>query len=123
MGANLYIWVIMLRLWVSLLFVFLSSLGFSASPSILYLTWIHDPATTMTIQWHTGRNEKETGVAFRKAGDSEWLTREGGCGRLQKTDYLVHTVELDGLLSGTDYEFEIQGKKGTYKFRTMPKNS
>ena len=23
------------------------------APSILYLTWMHDPTTTMTVQWHS----------------------------------------------------------------------
>ncbi len=110
----------MLRLVVCLFFA-MCSMGFASSPSILYLTWTQDPTTTMTVQWHTAPKEKTSEVLYRKAGDSEWQTKSGGCLRLLKTDYLVHTVELEQLQPNSDYEFSIQGKQGAYKFRTMPK--
>ncbi len=47
------------------------------SPSVLYLTWIHDPCTTMTVQWHTSSDETMSQVEYRKTGESEWQTQDG----------------------------------------------
>lgn len=100
--------------------VVISSVSFAVSPSILYLTWTRDPSTTMTIQWHTGKNEQKTEVLFRLAGEAKWQSKEGAFNPLHSTNYLAHTVELDQLKPDSDYEFMIQGKNGVYKFRTMP---
>lgn len=90
------------------------------SPSILYLTWTDDPATTMTIQWHSSKEEEQTEVLFRRAGAKEWKSQAGVFNVLHSTDYIAHTVELVDLMPDTVYEFMFPGKKKTYKFRTMP---
>jgi hypothetical protein len=112
----------MLRFFLILFSIAVTSISYAASPSILYLTWTRDPSTTMTIQWHTGKNEKETEVLFRQLGSTQWQSKEGEYRPLHATDYLAHTVELDLLNPDVDYEFVIQGKPGVYKFRTMPQH-
>lgn len=96
--------------------------AYAASPSILYLTWTDDPTTTMTIQWHSDKDDEKTEVLFRQAGKQEWKSKEGVFNVLHSTDYIAHTVELDQLKPGTNYEFMFPGKKKTYKFRTMPED-
>lgn len=90
------------------------------APSVLYLTWMHDPSTTMTIQWHTSKEHPLSKVVYRKAEDSSWQTAEGIHAPLSKTNLLVHTVELSGLEAGSEYQFRLMGHKGEYKFKTLP---
>ncbi len=90
------------------------------APSVIYLTWMHDPSTTMTVHWHTTDEDPLTEVAFRKKGESEWQIKEGIYALLPKTNLLIHTVELDELEPSGDYQFRIVGRKGSYQFRTLP---
>ncbi len=90
------------------------------SPSVLYLTWMHDPSTTMTVQWQTTDKDRISQVFYRKMGEKEWQLREGIHAELPKTNVLVHTVELDELEPGGEYQFRLFGKKGTFRFRTLP---
>ncbi|MBS0653583.1 MAG: metallophosphoesterase family protein [Verrucomicrobia bacterium] len=112
----------MLRVTLFFLSLTFSWAAYAASPSILYLTWTDDPTTTMTIQWHSDKDDEKSEVLFRQAGKKEWKSKEGVFNALHSTDYLAHTVELDQLKPGTDYEFMFPGKKKTYKFRTMPED-
>jgi acid phosphatase type 7 len=89
-------------------------------PSVLYLTWIHDPTTTMTVQWHTTKADPVSKVSYRKVGSHKWQEQEGVYNRLIKTNLLVHTVELDQLEAGAEYEFSLVGKRGVFRFRTLP---
>jgi hypothetical protein len=89
-------------------------------PSILYLTWMHDPTTTMTVQWHTRESDPLSKVAYRKVGEREWGVKEGVYAKLQVADRLVHTVELDELEPDAEYQFYLVGRKGEHRFRTLP---
>ena len=105
--------------------VFLCLLGWiplveARPPPILYLTWMHDPTTTMTVQWHTSNRDLLSEVIYRKMGEDEWQKKEGLAFLLPKTNVYVHTVELDVLEPGADYEFQLAERKGVYRFRTLP---
>jgi hypothetical protein len=92
-------------------------------PSVLYLTWMHDPTSTMTIQWHTVSSDPHSEVFYRKTnGETEWKSKEGTYAPLPKTDLYIHTVELDELASGEEYTFRLKGKKEVYRFRTLSSN-
>jgi hypothetical protein len=91
------------------------------APSVLYLTWMHDPTTTMTVHWHTTDEDQTSQVAYRKKGESQWQFKEGIYGTPPKTNLIVHTVELDELGPGEDYQFRLVGRRGIYHFRTLPK--
>lgn len=90
------------------------------TPSVLYLTWMRDPTTTMTVQWHTTERDPLSQVYYRRVGESGWQSQEGIYSRLPKTDFLVHTVELESLEPDNQYQFRIAGKEGIYRFRTLP---
>ncbi len=92
----------------------------SKGPSILYLTWLHDPTTTMTVQWHSADTDSTSQISYRKVGDENWQMKEGIFAQISKTNRRVHTVELDGLDPGSDYQFRLVGRKGEYYFRTLP---
>jgi len=89
------------------------------APSVLYLTWMHDPTTTMTVHWHTTNKDRTSQVAYRKKGEGQWQFKEGIYGALPKTNLVVHTVELDELEPGGEYQFRIFGKRGVYSFKTL----
>lgn len=91
------------------------------SLSIVYLTWMHDPTTTMTVQWHSSDQAPSSQVLYRKMGEAEWRKKEGIYDALDRTNLLVHTVELDELEPDAMYQFKIAGKKETFLFRTLPK--
>ena len=49
-------------------------------PVALYLTWQHDPVTTMTVHWHTDWTEgfTDTVLDYRSAGgNAEWSRATG----------------------------------------------
>lgn len=102
--------------------VFCATRGFSQeSPSVLYLTWLHDPSTTMTIQWHTEDKEPKTQVCYRELGKEEWVTHDGIHGKLSDSKYWVHTVELTDLKPDEEYEFFVADREGVNRFKTLPK--
>lgn len=92
----------------------------AASPSVLYLTWLHDPTTTMTIHWHTTDHTPQTVVYYRQQEKKKWLEAKGISSLVPKTNLLVHTVELDGLNPDSKYEFRVEKKGETYRFKTLP---
>lgn len=84
--------------------------------SALYLSWYDDPATTMTIQWHTPPNDQEP-LRLEAGNGSE--TYSGSEHPFPGESLMIHTVTLQGLLPDTEYAFTI-GKEGKYFFRTAP---
>jgi acid phosphatase type 7 len=90
-------------------------------PPALYLQWQRDPATTMTIHWHTV-DEAKSELFFRKPGETNWLSATGSAQPFLGTDRMVHVVELTGLAPATDYEFCFWPGERVFKFRTMPRD-
>lgn len=89
-------------------------------PLGLVLTWQQDPTTTMTIDWHTGNDDRNAEVAYRVAGTDEWLMQEGSTMPYPHSDRLIHRVELTGLNADTGYEFRTGPYSRVRKFRTAP---
>lgn len=113
---------LMIKLLCFLLWIGSPSIAEAKGPSVLYLTWMHDPSTTMTVQWHTTSSDPLSQVFYRKKGEKEWLTKEGMYAQVSKTNLYIHTTELDGLDPGGEYQFRLAGKKKTYHFRTLPQD-
>jgi hypothetical protein len=108
-----------------------------APPEALYLTWQHDPVTTMTIHWLTDwqHGYRDTVLEYRAAAGSTaaWTRALGSSHPMPYTTRMVHTVELTGLESDTIYEFRLGAlralKSGEFdfiagearhRFRTLP---
>jgi hypothetical protein len=91
------------------------------SPSILYLSWQHDPTSTMTVQWHTNLKDLRSTLYYQKVGEERWKEAKGKAAAFHYSKQLVHTVELIHLEPATDYTFRIGTFSTPYRFRTMPK--
>lgn len=88
-------------------------------PGILYLTWRGDPATTITVVWHTRGEAGETPLSYRALSATDWSSAKGIGRPLRKSDVVVHIADLKGLAPDTDYLFSI-GEGKTHRFRTLP---
>jgi hypothetical protein len=98
--------------------------GEEKAPSAIYLTWLRDPTTTMTVQWQCG-NENAALVYQREgeeAGRSKGLLAPCCGGNPSLREAFVNTVEITGLLPDTTYAFRVAKDSSIYRFRTMPQN-
>lgn len=90
----------------------------------LYLTWEHDPATTMTINWVNLYPKNTLKVFWRQAGTEEWQEARATQSQAGPSALQIRRVELTGLAPDTSYEFGIGSKpdkeKEFWRFRTMP---
>lgn len=104
--------------------------GGCASSSHLYLTWQGDPATTMTVNYHT-LAEAESAVYFDSVSHggelSAYATKVEGVARQipgMPDQRWIHSVELTGLTPGATYYFAVPEGDATQvrerKFRTLP---
>jgi hypothetical protein len=100
------------------IFLFFPLLILHAEISALYLSWYEDPATSMTIQWHTPLEEFGDAISLLTKDDN-WIDIEGEHTSLEQT--LIHKVSLKNLNPGAEYAFRI-GNSKIYRFRTAPDN-
>jgi acid phosphatase type 7 len=104
-------------------------------PDALYLTWIDDPCTTMTIQWHTVQAEtRGKSLYYQKTAPGTDTSGPAPSGSvtsgqtkasatskpLPGTTRDVQTVSLTGLEPGTQYQFFFNPGGPVYKFKTLP---
>jgi hypothetical protein len=97
----------------------LTPLG-ASQPIAVYLTWIHDPTTTMMVQWQTSSGEGAPQLSYHLAGDPVWKIAEGESQTIEETAVDVHRIHLEGLKEDSEYGFKIKGHTKEYRFRTMP---
>src|SRR5262249_23121824 len=71
--------------------------------SVLYLSWQHDPTSTMMIHWHTA-TLADARIQYRKAGELVWKIQAGISVKLPETNVRINTVELYDLQAGAEYE-------------------
>jgi acid phosphatase type 7 len=101
-----------------------SSQVFSQDLSGLFLSWQHDPTTTMTINWVDIYEDSSRTVWHRKRGDADWNQSQAEHGTMGPTTLQVRRVELTGLTPDTTYEFGIgnqpEDASHFWRFRTLP---
>lgn len=92
--------------------------------AIVYLTWAHDPTSTITVQWISLHNR--AGILFyRPLGQEPWELK-----RAESVHYLpgshnlfVHWNTIKGLEPGTTYEFFVLEEQNVRSFSTMPQEA
>src|SRR5690349_17073767 len=103
--------------WLGLL-VFRMAL-LAKEPDALYLTWIDDPTTTMTVVWLGGDGQR---VMFRPVEGAEWQNVKASSRPVPKTRTNIHTCHIQNLKSNATYLFKIEGGEKIYRFQTLPQS-
>lgn len=97
--------------------------GKICKPPAIFLTWYHDPTTTMAVQWHN-YNPAHNKLRYRAAGDDTWQEFTAQATDLfPTTQRQIHKAELTGLTPNTLYEFQPDGdayEGKTFSFKTLP---
>lgn len=104
-------------------FVFLFVEGWaSLSEDTIYLTWQRDPATTMTIQWISHTEEKQSNIVYSPLKEEGKWNSVGGetLPFPQAPQYLIHRVEIRNLRPDTEYLFKVLSYPKEYRFLTAP---
>ena len=108
----------------SLLFslVFIQSISASLTQDTIYLTWQQNPSTTMTVQWISSFQEKQSTVIYHQRKENfEWKQVVGETLPFPQTSqYLIHRVELQDLQPNSEYIFKILPYGDEYRFITAP---
>lgn len=90
----------------------------------LYLTWSHDPTTTMTISWVDIYSSGSDTLWYRKYGVEDWSQVAANRSTVGPTTLQLRRSELTNLQPGTIYEFGIGAQPRDashfWRFRTMP---
>lgn len=86
----------------------------------VFLTWQHDPTTTVTIQWIGPDKGADPGLRFVRREGTDWQPAKTAIRPYQGTDLKVFRTELSGLAPGTEYKFQIGENTPERRFRTMP---
>jgi acid phosphatase type 7 len=90
-------------------------------PLALFLTWQHDPTTTMTVQWiGTAEEGADRPVWFAKSGSLDWRRATGTSRPYPMSNRRVFRTELTGLEPDAEYRFRIGLDSPERGFRTMP---
>lgn len=92
----------------------------STDPLGLVLTWQQDPASTMTIDWHTPDNGSMRAIEYKKVTADEWEFTRGEQIQFPFSERVINRVELTGLEADTEYHFRFGENTRIRKFRTMP---
>lgn len=88
----------------------------------IYLTWQQSPTTTMTIQWISSAQDKQSVVNYRRLeAGNEWIKITGETFAFpHAAQYMIHRVELKNLQPNTEYAFTVLPYKEEYRFLTAP---
>jgi len=100
-----------------------STIFANADSAMVYLTWQHDPATTMTIQWLTTDKNLESTLYYqeKETMSAKWIQASGTHKALPENQpYVVHSVEVQNLRPDSIYRFHFGDQKKQFAFRTMP---
>ncbi len=97
-----------------------SSFQMPLREDLIYLSYVHDPSSAITIQWHSNSDYPISSLRYRKQGDPNWLEKEGCYLTLLEYDYLIHRVDITDLTPDTSYEFILCQSSIIHSFRTLP---
>lgn len=91
-------------------------------PKAIFLTLQNDPATTMTIDWHTapGGESRESVLQYKIRGEKKWNEVNADTHNFPYSDYKIHRIELKNLEPDAAYDFRFGADSKAYYFKTMP---
>ncbi|MEO6435191.1 MAG: fibronectin type III domain-containing protein, partial [Tepidisphaeraceae bacterium] len=89
----------------------------------IHLSFVQNPATTMTVVWRTMNTATPSIVEYRALGNATWLSSTGAQ-RTAGTTGKLHQTNLAGLVPATTYEYRVRGDNSAWSpiftTRTMP---
>jgi hypothetical protein len=108
-----------------LLFILLlfPTFSFSYDLPIVYLTWSHNPESSIVIHWITDSSNEADEISFKRKDQlDEWVKVEGSHRTLPDgvPNYFLHSIELNNLSPDTEYTFRLKDSNREYSFETMP---
>ncbi len=86
-------------------------------PDALYLTWVDDPTTTMTVVWQGGESSR---VLYHAVGQGKWMSVAAKSHPVPETEVTVYVSQIEGLKEDSTYVFKVEGCQREFKFRTLP---
>ena len=89
-------------------------------PVGIFLTWQRDPATTMTVDWHTAGEGEHRTLQYRLRGAGEWRTVRVEPSAFPAFGRTLHRTELTRLRPGSTYQLRFGSGGRVYSFRTLP---
>lgn len=93
----------------------------SYDPTALFLTWQHDPTTTMTVQWlGAAQDAVDRPIWYSKEGSQAWKKQPATARPFPMTETSIMRAELTGLDPGSEYRFRVGLDSAEQRFRTMP---
>lgn len=92
------------------------------APYAVYLTWQHDPTTTMTVHWLAKEEDKKAMVYYCADGQTQCGEAIATIRELPdpKLGYSVYIAEIKGLKPDTKYKFHFGKESKEYGFKTAP---
>src|SRR5688572_12320701 len=82
-----------------------------SDPIAIYLTWQHDPTSTMTVQWITDASQKDNTLFYQIPCARYWQQASGSHQPMpQSHPYLIHRIELVNLQPDTYYTFRFSNE-------------
>jgi len=103
------------------LFLFVATTLFGQDPDILYLTWVDNPSTTMTVMWHVATGYKPHKLSYKRFDETEWHEEKSTVARISCSSIDVYRSDLEDLSPDTDYLFRLDDGP-LHRFRTLPNN-
>lgn len=110
-----------MKLLYRVVFLLLACLLGAKESEVIYLTWVGDPTSTMTVLWHTTQRSSPDQLTYYLKGSSQSLVAQAETWRVDGTETYVHRVDLQGLQEDSLYLFKIEGDRREYSFKTMPR--
>lgn len=96
----------------------------ASTPDQIHLSWTADPATTVTVMWHTDSNISPSMVRYGISPNCDDATSPAGQTFLSTGDGYLHEVTLAGLSPGTEYCYQVTADDGSWSsggsFKTAP---
>lgn len=96
-------------------------------PDQIHLSWDDNPATSLTVTWHTASPNNPATVQFRPAGSSPDWSSAAGESIKSPGDGWLHRAHIKGLSPDTRYEYRVSSDHGvtpaashTFDTRTAP---
>ena len=79
----------------------------SSTPGQIHLSWAEDPASSLTVTWHTSSRKNLSTAEYREVGAASWQQAHGTTVASPGIGGGLHRATLRGLTPDTRYEYRV----------------